>query len=146
MVGKKRGGTVWLGVRCSEASQSRFDSSFTLLSSKPAQGSTVSLANSVPRAGIGVANSILAALASPTPDFKLNKSAARIGDAGTTGRLTSSEILVLASSNTMPLEPFFSYALSLLLCLSDVSFPPPSFISWLVSANVSGLADIPSEH
>lgn len=51
-----------------------------------------------------------AALASPTPDFKLKESAARIGDAGTTGRLTSSEVLVLASSNTMPLEPFFSCA------------------------------------
>lgn len=94
-------------------------------------------------------DSTLAALASPTPDLlinKLKKSAARIGDAGTTGRLTSSEVLVLASSNTLPPELFFSYALCLILCLSDVSSPPPSFISWLVSANVSGLADIPSEH
>lgn len=94
-------------------------------SSKPAQGSTVSLANSVPRAGIGVVTYRIDSGGSrfSNPRLKLKKSAARIGDAGTTGRLTSSEVLVLASSNTMPPEPFFSHALSLLLCLSDVSLP-----------------------
>lgn len=81
-----------------------------------------------------------------TPRLKLKKSGARIGDAGTIGRLTSSEALVLASSNTMPSKPFFFIPCSFFYAYRTLAPPLRRSSAGLVSANISGLADIPSEH
>jgi hypothetical protein len=91
-------------------------------------------------------NAIFGGSASPTPDFKLKKVPLASETQVRLGGSPRLMVLVLASSNTMPLEPFFSYAPWLLLCLSDVGFPPSVIHQLAGVCQCQWLGGHPSEH